>query len=509
MRRIMRPENYCRKNFDAFGLDQNRPNKLSSRVSYVFFMAMQNLLFATVFLGASCFLPAESNWPQFRGPGGRSIAENGSPPVNFGPSSNVLWKIELPSGNSSPVVWNNKIFLTSFDKAKLETLCLDRREGRVLWRQPAPAQKFETTHKLGNPATPTAVTDGERVYVYFGSFGLLAYDLNGKELWQKPLAPPVVEFGTGASPILAGDLLIQICDQDLNSYLLAVDKRTGKTIWKTERPEFRRSFATPFIWGHDGIEELIVAGSIWIKSYNLKDGTERWTYSGTSRVATSSPVAGDGLLFSASWNIGGDEGERITMPPFVEFAREHDANHDGKLTREEIPSGPVRERFTQMDLDKDGMVTPEEWETMREMFAKAGNALLAIRAGGKGEITKTHLAWKTTRSLPYVSSPLFYQGRVFTVKDGGLASCYDAKSGTIFYQGERMDAPGEYYSSAVAADGKIYVASQNGIVTVVSAGEKFEILARNKFVGQIMATPAIVDGKIYLRAGDYFYAFGK
>ena len=220
-------------------------------------------------------------------------------------------------------------------------------------------------------------------------------------------------------------------------------------------------------------------------------------------------MAGGGLLFAASWNVGGDEGERMTMPSFEEFARENDRNHDGKLTREEIPAGAVKDRFTQMDLDKDGIITPEEWENMRDMFAKAGNALLAIRPGGKGDITKTHLAWKSTRSLPYVSSPLFYDGRIFTVKSGGLASCYDATSGRVFYQDERMDAPGDYYSSAVGADGKIYVASQNGVMTVLKAGEKFEILARNNFGEQIMATPAMVDGKIYLRAGGHLYAIGK
>ena len=146
---------------------------------------------------------------------------------------------------------------------------------------------------------------------------------------------------------------------------------------------------------------------------------------------------------------------------------------------------------------------------MAEMFAKAGNALLAIRPGGRGDITTTHVAWKSTRSLPYVSSPLFYEGRVYTMKNGGLASCYDAKTGKVFYQDERVGAPGDYYSSAVAAAGNIYVASQNGVVVVLRAGEQFEVLARNELGEQIMATPAIVDGKIYLRTEKQFFAFGR
>src|SRR5205085_2374182 len=144
----------------------------------LFITMMRKLLLSAVVLFAFGRLEAGENWPQFRGPGGLGLAGKGATAVEFGPSStNVLWKIEIPAGNSSPVIWGDKIFLTAFDQKKLEVLCIDRRDGRILWRQPVPAQTFETTHRLGNPATPTAATDGERAYVYFGSFGLLAYDL--------------------------------------------------------------------------------------------------------------------------------------------------------------------------------------------------------------------------------------------------------------------------------------------------------------------------------------------
>ncbi len=452
---------------------------------------------------------SQAQWPQFRGPGGLGLAAAGKPPVHFRPESNVVWKVSLPSGNSSPCIWGNRLFLTAHDKSELVTICLDRRDGRVRWSQAAPAEKLEPTHHLGSPATPTTATDGELVFVYFGSFGLLAYDFDGKERWRRPLPVPVVEFGSSASPVLAGGLVILVCDQDEGSFLLAVDRRTGETVWRVERPEFRRSFATPFVWRHGGVEELVVPGSIWLKSYDLKDGKERWTVSGTSRVACSTPTAGGDMLFSASWNVGGDPDSRITMPPFAEFAREHDANKDDRLTAKEIPAGPVRDRFTQMDVNKDGIVTPAEWEGMRDMFARAGNAVLAIRAGGRGDITETHVAWKSTRSLPYVSSPLCYEGRLFTVKNGGLASCYDAQTGKAFYQDERLGAPGDYYSSAVGADGRIYLASQNGAVLVLAAGESLNVLARNNLGEQVMATPAIVDGKIYLRTAGHLYAFGN
>ncbi len=452
---------------------------------------------------------AGENWPQFRGPGGNAVSSTARPPAHFGPGTNVLWKIALPPGNSSPVVWGDRVFLTAVNEGRLETVAIDRKNGAVLWRRAAPADKLEPTHRLGSPATPTPATDGELVYVFFGSFGVLAYDFEGKEQWREPVAAPVVEFGTSASPILVGGKLIVVCDQDLGSFVEARDKKTGRTIWHVERPQFRRSFATPFHWRRTGGEELIVPGSIWLTSYDPMTGAENWRYSGTSRVATSSPAATTDLLFSASWNVGGDEDSRITMPPFEEYAGAHDKNKDGSFVRDELPDGPVKDRFTQMDLDKDGVVTAEEWANMAEMFTKAGNAVLAIRRGGAGDITKTHVAWKSTRSLPYVSSPIYYQGRLFTVKNGGLISAYDAKEGKVVYQDERINAPGDYYASGVAADGRVYFTSQNGVVTVIEAAAAGPtILAQNKLNEQTMATPALVENMALFRTATALYAFG-
>jgi outer membrane protein assembly factor BamB len=467
------------------------------------------ILFLLLFATIPHAFAAELNWPQFRGPGGLGLAASANPPIHFGPQSNVVWKTALPSGHSSPIIWGNRIFLTAFSEGKLETLCFDRLNGRILWHQPAPAEKIEPTHRISNPAASTPATDGERVFVYFGSCGLLSYDVAGKERWRFAIPAPMVEFGAGTSPILAGNLVFLVCDQDQGSFLLALDKYTGKQVWRTERPEFRRSFSTPFVWQHEGNEELVVPGSIWLRSYNLSDGKERWSYSGTSRVANSTPTAGDGLLFSTSWNVGGDPADRITMEPFADFAKANDKDKDGKLTRDEIPSGPVRERFSQMDLNKDGIITPTEWQLMAEMFAKAGNAVLAIRPGGQGDITATHLAWKATRSLPYVCSPVYYEGRLYTVKNGGLASCYEAKTGRSLYQDERLDAGGDYYASLIAAGGRIYAASQQGMVTVWEAGDHLKILARNDVSEQVMATPAAVGNMLYVRTAGHLYAFGQ
>lgn len=470
---------------------------------------MKRALFILSILSTSLTLWSADNWPQFRGPGGLSLAAPGDYPLHFGPGSNVLWKVALPPGNSSPCLWGDRIFLTALNQEKLETLCLDRRDGKILWRKPASAEKLEPTHRLGSPATPTPSTDGERVYVSFGSYGIIAYDFNGNEVWKKPMPQPVIEFGTSSSPVVADGLVILNCDQDVGSMLRAFDARTGKIAWQTSRDFFLRGFATPLVWRHDGTTELIVPGSVVLTSYDLKDGKERWSYRGTSRVATASPVAGDGLLFSSSWNVGGDEGERVSMPKFNDVVLEYDKNKDGNFTLNEIPPGPVRERFSQIDVNKDGVVTPAEWDAMAALFARAENAVLAIKPGGRGDITASHLAWKESKQLPYVSSPLYYEGRLYTVRSGGLVSCYDAKTGRPHFQGERLGAAGDYYSSAVGAAGRVYFVSQAGVVTVIQSGDELKILASHSLNEEVMPTPAFVDGKIYLRTAKWLYAFGR
>ena len=466
---------------------------------------------ASVFVASVSALGAEADWPQFRGPGGLGIGA-GKPPVEFGPEKNLLWKIDVPHGHSSPCILGQRIFLTGLDDGKLVTICVDRKDGRELWRAAAPVEKIEPMHRIASAASPTPCTDGKRLYVYFGSFGLLAYDLDGHEQWRVPLPTPVVEFGTGASPLLADGKVVLVCDQDVGSYLLAVDGATGKQAWRTERPEFLRSFSSPFLWKHDGTEEIVVAGSLWVRGYGVKDGHELWSCQGTARVANATPVAGDGILLVSSWNVGGDDSDRVTMAPFEEFLAAHDENHDGVLTKDEFPPGPVNDRFSQMDVNKDGKVTREEYLHMRDMFAQAVNQMFAIQPGGHGDITRTKVLWSVAKYLPYVSSPLCYNGRIYAVKSGGLASCYDEHTGKIVYQAERLDAPGDYYSSAVAADGRVYVTSQKGTVVVIDASSdatQLKVLARNAMGEQVFATPALVDGKIFLRTEKHLFAFGE
>jgi outer membrane protein assembly factor BamB len=428
--------------------------------------------------------------------------------VDLSVEKNVKWKVEVPHGHSSPCIWGDKMVLTGLDAGKLVTFCLGKADGRELWRVVAPAEKIENAHRIGSPAAPTCCTDGERVFAYFGSYGVLAYDWSGKELWKKPLPLPVVEFGTSASPIVVDGKVIIVADQDVGSYMIALDAKTGAEVWRVDRGEFRRGFSTPFVWNHDGQQELVVCGSLWVRAYDLKDGKQRWSIRGMARVANASPIAVDGMLLVSSWNVGGDEDDRVLMEPYDSFAATHDADKDGLLTRDEFPTGKVKDRYSQIDADKDGRVTKAEYETMRGMFAAAVNQLFAIKPGGSGDCTDTHVIWQQNKHLPYVSSPVAAHGRVFTMKSGGLASAYDARSGSPIYQAERVDASGDYYASAVAADGRIYVVSQRGTVVVLDAtSDNLKVLARTDLKASVFASPAIVDGVIYLRTDKHLYAF--
>jgi len=461
-------------------------------------------------VGPSALGQVDSNpgsiWPQFRGLHGSGVSLSDAVAIHFGPDSNVVWRTELPAGHSSPCIWGDRVFLTGYEEDKLWTCALDRTTGRILWRRSVAPGKIELGARLSNPAASTPVADGTRVYVYFGSFGLICYDGQGAELWRHPLPTPITQHGASSSPVLAGDRLLLACDQDTDSYLLAVDARDGRTIWKTSRPGFRRGFSTPLIWPESQPEVAILAGTLRVVAYDLADGTERWSVSGLPNEMVSSPVAGEGLIFVAGWTYG--SGVR-RMPDFDALLRQGDRNQDEQLTREEAPAGPAKQHFLYIDADKDGLVTRQEWETMAEIFNRSQNQLLAIRPGGRGDVTQTHVVWNQTRGLPYVPSPLCYEGKLYLVKNGGLASCFDAATGQVYYQEERLGALGDYYASPVAAGGRIYVASQQGVVVVYRAGDTLDVLARNAFGEEILATPAVVDNTLYVRTLKHLFAFRK
>jgi len=440
------------------------------------------------------------------------IAPNDSLPLpsKFGENQRV-WRRSMLPGNSTPCVYGNFIFVTTFDKKKeeLATVCLHRKTGKILWKQAAPTDRIEPFHQTGSPASCSPACDGQRVYVFFGSFGLLCYDMNGKPVWSKPMGPFQDEFGASSSPILVDDLVVVNSDHDIDNFIMGIDKKTGKTVWKTPREGFTRSYSTPVAWEHDGKKQIVVAGSLRLVAYDPKDGKELWWVNGLARIVSPTPVKSEGRLFVASWTPGGDPAQRISMEPWAEAAKSYDKNGDGKIAQTELPKGgAVDKRFFRIDLDQDGKLDQSEWEKHAKVFANAQNGILAIRPGGMGNVTESSVRWRYRRALPSVPSPLFYRGVVYMVKDSGIVTSLDAETGELLKQG-RAEGRGNYYASPVAGDGKVYMASERGVITVFEAGRQWKKLSSHDFGERIMATPVIADSSIYVRTDDALYCFGQ
>ena len=463
-------------------------------------------------------------WPQFRGIGGRAVAQDDKPlPAEFGPDKNVRWKTPLPSGISSPCVWGDSLFITGHEpkEKKLETLCLDAKTGSIRWRRTAPAEKIENVYKVNSPASSTPCTDGQRVYSAFGSYGLLCYDFKGNEIWKRPLPTPRVGFGSAASPIRAGHLLL-LNGQGADGHLMAFDPATGKTVWATEGTPFPSHYPAPLAWKQGEETQVIVPGRGGLLAYGLKDGKRLWWIPGLSPEASTSPSEGGGLLFVASHLPGGDPDLRMKLPPYDELLKLHDKDKDGKISRPETPSdlvifarggkegvGEIRlhQMYWLFDKNRDSAIDREEWQAMTE--TPFTNSLLAIRPGGSEDISKSHVAWQAKRGVPEVPSPLLYQGRIYMVRNGGFLTCLDAGTGKEVFPQVRLPVEGIFYSSPVGGDGKVYLCADAGVVLTLKAGDRFEVLAETDLGESIRATPALVDGAIYLRTARYLYAFGN
>jgi outer membrane protein assembly factor BamB len=466
------------------------------------------------FVGISLGADPELAWPRFRGPNGSGVADRQAPPVRLGPETNVKWKVTVPSGLSSPIIAGTKLVLTAFDKGKLYTIAYDRADGKEVWRKEAPAKKIEPYLKgQGSPATATPVTDGQRIVSYFGSCGLVCYDLDGNELWKfpMPLAATWADFGSGVSPILADGLVLLVRDELRGSRILALHLSNGSLKW--EKPRLSMiGYCTPVVWPTPAGKQVVVAGHGRLIGYDLQTGKEKWFVNGMPAGPCASPVVADGTLFFAGWSPGGPEDKENRMPSFDALLKEADTDKDGALSRAEAAKTMLKDFFDSVDLNKDGKITRDEWDTLLQVIAEGRNSAFALSPGGTGEIAGSHILWKKTRGLPYVPSALVYRGQLVMIKDGGLVSAYDAKTGKEIYIQERAAAPGGYYASPVAANGHIYFTGlDNGAITVLKAGTaKPEVIAQNPKLGErVAATPAIADHILYVRTATKLYAFAE
>lgn len=477
-------------------------------------------------LTAALALQAQ-DWPMFRGVNGSGVAAVTAAPADFGPAKNVVWKTALPFGHSSPVITGDLLFLTGAeggervdagrgDKVidqggKLFTICLDRKSGKILWRREAPRPRLERYQKVNSPASPSAATDGKNVFIFFADYGLLSYTKDGAERWRTPLGPFNNVNGHGSSPIVHNDLVILVCDQDSGSYLLALDKNTGRERWRVDRSEVTRSYVTPAVFNpKSGPAELIVPGAYQVTSYNAATGEKLWWVRGFSWQPKSLPVIDGDMIYVHGWEGGGEAETPTETPSWAEALKLYDANKDGKIIQDEIDP-KMRNSFYLLDLDGKGYLAPLDWDFYRARRA-ARNTLLAIQHGGRGhggrgDLSDSAVLWRMQKFLPNVPSPLLYQGVLYLVKDGGIFSSVDPKTGAILKQGRLTGALDTYYSSPVAAAGKIYLFSQNGIATVLKAGAQWETLATIDMDEPIFATPAFVDNRMYLRTRGALYCF--
>ncbi len=478
--------------------------------------------FRPTLLLASVLLASGADWPMFRGVNGSGVADVANAPVEFGPNKNVVWKTELPFGHSSPVITGDLIFLTGAiggervdagrgDKVidqggKLFTFCLDRKSGRILWRREAPRPRIERYQQVNSPASPSAATDGVNVFIFFADYGILSYTKDGAERWRAPLGPFNNVNGHGSSPIVFEDLVILVCDQDAGSFLIALDKTTGRERWRVDRSEVTRSYVTPAVFRpKNGPAELIVPGAYQVTSYNAATGEKLWWVRGFSWQPKSLPVIDGDMIYVHGWEGGGEAESPSETPAWEEALRLYDANKDGRIVQDEIDL-KMRKSFYLMDLDGKGYLAPRDWDFYRARRA-ARNTLLAIRHGGRGDVTNSAVVWRMQKFLPNVPSPLLYQGVLYLVKDGGILSSVNPKTGEIYKQGRLVGALDTYYSSPVAGAGKIYLFSQTGIGTVLKAGPQWEPLATIDMDEPVFSTPAFVDDRMYLRTRGYLYCF--
>ena len=383
------------------------------------------------------------DWPGWRGPRGDGTIIDSSAPVKWSLPDNLVWKLPIEGkGHASPIVIGEKLFLvTAIEKDKSrKLLCIDRKKGREIWRTDVLKSPFEKVHRLNSRSSSTPCSDGKRIYVSFldaTHMYVAAYDLDGKKLWE--VRPGVFSsiHGYCSSPIIWKDTVIINGDHDGPGYLVALDKKTGKTIWKIDRPNNTRSYCTPIIREIDGRNQLILSGSLCVASYDPDNGKLHWISDGPTEQYVASMVYNGNLLFMT-----------CGFP----------------------------KRFMQ-----------------------------AIKPTGSGNVTKTHVAWQTTKGCSYVPSPVAVGPYFLVVADNGVASCFVAKTGERLWM-ERLK--GGHSASLLTANGLVYFLSDGGIMTVVKPGPKFEILAENKVGENTYASPIVSKGNLFIRGEKNLFCIG-
>jgi outer membrane protein assembly factor BamB len=477
-----------------------------------------------MFCGATALGQETAHWSQFRGSDGRAVAASTNVPIPFDLKKDLAWKIEVPTGHSSPVVWGDQVFLSGYQDETLLMLCYSRKDGKELWRHEVEARGEELAeHTSCCPAMPTPCTDGKLVYFYFGAYGVCALTVSGEVAWEKKLPVPRHQFGTGNSPILAGDAVVLVRDGARERAILGLSRKNGEQLWKIPRMAFIVTYATPFLWKNSQREELVIAGTGRLASFDPKNGKKLWQVGDTAIFVCPTPTADKNRIYYAAWTTGNTHGVPMIDSLFGEgkyskaelanskvFFRVLDTNGDGKVLPDELHECRAKDCFEYADRNKNGA-----WEVrevaglLRGSSGPGRNICIAVQAGGDGVITKSHVEWEYKRGLPYVSSPLLHQGRLYMYKSGGLVTCLDPKTGKAHYRQKRLTDFSEAYASPVGVGGHVLICTSGGTCHFLKASNKLEVEAVVDFGEKIHATPAVLRDQILVRSARHLWAFEK
>ena len=436
-----------------------------------------------------------ADWPRFRGPNGSGVSDEPGLPEAFSPNQNLVWRVPVPPGSSSPVVFGGRVALTAFQDDRLLVLCFDASTGRPLWRREMLRQRTERQTRPNDPATPTPVADESALYVFFPELGLISWTHDGSERWRTPLGPFNPPHGMATSPILAGGNVVLAADQVTGSSVMAVRAADGKIAWKVDRPSFVGGYSTPITYQPPGRTlQVVVSSPLELVAYSAATGEKAWSATRMGVMPVSVPVFGEGTFF-----VNGG-----AVPPFADLAVtfKADKDGDGRLTPEEFPDPAFREAVRSIDRTRgngDGAIDATEWNGWLKLLDGL-NALVGVRPSG-GEV------WRLTKGLSDVPSPIFYRGALYLIRDGGILTVLHPQTGEIRKQLRLTGALDKYFASPVAGDGKLYLTGQTGKVAIVRTSSEPEVVFVGDLGEECYATPAIAHGGLYVRTREALYHF--
>ncbi|MEO5823797.1 MAG: PQQ-binding-like beta-propeller repeat protein, partial [Vicinamibacteraceae bacterium] len=422
--------------------------------------------------------------------------------TEFGPGRNLKWRAAVRPGKSSPVLSARHVFLTAYDEGRLYTQCFARTTGRLVWERSEAPARHEDAHVLSEPAAATPVTDGENVYVFFRDYGVISYDAAGAVRWRKPMGPFANRMGAVASPIIAGTSLVLVLDQFERSEIVALSLATGAVQWKKARAE-TDAWTTPALYAPQGQPaQIVTAGGGSFGGHSVESGARLWTHPGMAPAMVASPVVtGDTVV---GFGYGYD-----STPPFAEALTGSDTDRDGRLSVAECGTSAWLIGIAKYYGNRDGFIVEGEWLAAHaSVVAPSSLVAVSLVRGADGAVNAREL-WRYVKSfVAVVPSPLVLDGLVYTIKNGGILTVLRADTGEVVKTGRVGSAPASYSASPVATGGRIYFANEDGILAVVRAGKDWELVAANDLGEPLFATPALSDGRIYVRGQTSLFSFG-